>query len=233
MNAGSGTYIELMGNDDGIIIGKFSASGQLIYLTGGTIIANDEVSIGAPVIITNATLINNYRWASGTGHIDIYAGGKIGGAGKFDGAVTNYAGGTISAGEADSIATLYVNNKLIMKPGSLYDWKFGDTTIGEADRINCGALALPTTENSITVNVIKTSGPTDPNDTLVLFQTTGINGDIDSIFMDYSAIPDINKPVHPSLDGNNIVVSDFTPEPAMIFPLAMFILSFMRKIFRC
>ena len=79
MNAGSGTYIELMGNENGVIIGKLSTSGQLIFLSGGTLIANDEVYIGSPVTLTNAILINNYRWASGNGNISIYAGGKIGG----------------------------------------------------------------------------------------------------------------------------------------------------------
>ena len=141
-------------------------------------------------------------------------------------------GGTISAGEANSITTLYVNNSLIMKPGSLYDWKFGNTTISEADRINCGALTLQTTENSITVNVIKTSGTTDPDYTLVLFQTTGITGSTNSIFMDYSGSPNINSPVNPSFDGDNVVVSDLTPEPAMICTLFIFILAFIRKMFR-
>jgi autotransporter-associated beta strand protein len=61
MNSGSGTYIELMGNENGVIIGKLSASGQLIFLSGGTLIANDEVYIGAPVTLTNAVFINNYR----------------------------------------------------------------------------------------------------------------------------------------------------------------------------
>jgi hypothetical protein len=118
-----------------------------------------------------------------------------------------------------------------MKEGSLYNWNFGDTTLDEADIVNSGALVLQTTENSITVNVVKTSGTTNPDDTLILFQTTGITGSTNSIFMDYSGSPNINGPVHPSLDGNNIVISDLTPEPAMILLFAVFGLASIRNVF--
>ena len=216
INAGAGTYIEMLGNENGVIVGKLSASGTPILLNGGTIIINDEAYIGAAFVVSNATFINNYRWASGNGNINIYTGGKIGGVGKFDGVVTNHSNGTISPGDEDAIGTLYINNKLVMNAGSFYDWKISGSNVDSID-VNL-TLTLPVSENSITVNVDRISAV---NGTYTLISSGGITGGDETAF--YSDDENVSF----SKEGNNIKIG-ITPEPTIIWFFGLIVLSLIR-----
>jgi len=117
-----------------------------------------------------------------------------------------------------------------MTAGSEYDWEVGDTTIGEVDEVVCGALTLPAGANSVTVNVIKTTGTTLPTDVNPLYTATSVGGGgVAAIFIDYSSSPGITGPENPTLNGTIVEITGLVPEPGIIGLLTILGLAFLRK----
>ena len=161
-------------------------------------------------------------------NVTLLAGGKLAGTGIAAGALTVPAGSALAPG--NSIGTLNTDS-ITMSAGSEYDWELGDTSLDEADLVNVnGTLTIGTVANAITVNVIKVSGVTQPTDTMTLYTTSGgVSGSADAIFMDYSASSSISGPVHPTISGNDVVVSGLTPEPGFIGLIVLGVLALIRK----
>ena len=192
-------------------------------LSNTVMVVNGNSDFHTNLYVHNAKLILNKSMSAslspGATPIILKANSTIGGKGSC-GYINIPGGSTVSPGE--SIGVLYPKD-IEMEAGSLYDWEIGNTTAGESDEVKCGILALPAAANSITVHVLKTTGPTISADTNELFITTGIlGGNAGSIFLDYSGSPGIDGPKNPFIDGNNIIITGLTPEPGCI---GLFILS--------
>jgi len=226
----SGHEAIITGTDAGVIevtntLWSTTAAGTQIKLTGGKLINNAPgYSIGIPMIITNATLIQNGSWWAGAGaEFILQAGGKIGGTGFLSwntGASTNLVipiDATITPG--NSIGTIGCWN-LEMQDGSEYDWEVDSSSSDEVDVRG----DLDISAGGITVNVINDGGP---NGTYTLFAVTGsINGDpATDITMNYTGGISGSDAY---LSGNNIV-ADVVPEPATLGLLSLLALAFLRR----
>ena len=200
-----------------------TADGGLTKLGTGNLVLSAANEYTGPTIVSNGALIVNGTLASSG--ITLVSGTTIGGTGTIPG-MTIPSGATVSPG--NSIGTLNISDDLTMAAGSEYDWEVGDTSADEADLVNVnGSLGLGTVDNAITVNVSKVSGVTQPSDTMTLYTTTGVSGNADSIAMIYTGL--INGPDHPTISGNDIVVTGLTPEPGTIGLLVILGLSFLRR----
>ena len=200
-----------------------TADGGLTKLGSGNLVLSAANEYTGPTIVSNGALIVNGTLASSG--ITLVSGTAIGGSGTIPG-MTIPSGAKVSPG--NSIDTLNTSGNLTMAAGSEYDWEVGDTSADEADLVNVGGtLDLGTVDNAITVNVIKVSGVTQPSDTMTLYTTTGVSGNADSIAMIYTGA--ISGPDHPTISGNDIVVTGLTPEPGTIGLLAILGLAFLRR----
>jgi hypothetical protein len=191
-------------------------------LSNTVMIVNGDTDFHTNLYVHSAKLILNGNIGAslspGAMPIILQANSTIGGIG-YCGKINIPGGSTISPGE--SIGVLYPKD-IEMEAGSFYDWEIGDTTAGESDEVKCSQLTLPSAANSITVRVLKTTGPTMVGDTNELFITTGIiGGSAASIVLDYSGTF-ISGPENPSIDNNNIIITGLTPEPGCI---GLFLLS--------
>jgi len=223
-----GDYIEISGNANAEIgvSGNFTIGGPgLVKLAGGKISVEGTATFNSSLAVENSVFIANGTVA-GNGGLEIGYGGEVGGNGTVAG-LSVKAGGKLVPG--NSIGTLNAGN-VEMQQGSIYDWELGDTTLHEADLINCAALTLQSIASSITVNIQKVSGSIDSADINSLFSATSINGNVNSIFLDYSESPGLVGPDHPALNGNNVVVTGLTPEPAFLGIFGLFALTFFRKL---
>ena len=94
--------------------GTLTLSGANTY-TGGTVVS------GGTLLITNASI------STGTGAININAGGTLGGTGTIAGVVTNNAGGILAPGVAGS-GSFGLTNKLVLLAGSTNTFAVNGTT---------------------------------------------------------------------------------------------------------
>jgi len=192
--------------------------GGLTKLGTGSLTLSNECSYTGPTVVSNGTLLINGTGASKS--IVVANGATIG---DVSGTLTIPADTTVSPG--GSIGTMNVMNNLSMSSGSIYDWEVdaGNSAdlIYVTDVLDLSAAAA----NSITVNVVAIG--VMPEDTNILFSAGGsINGTADKIFMSY-AIGN-SGPANPTINGNNIEVTDIViPEPVTslitLFSLAFFL----------
>jgi len=238
----SNNYVEITGGSAGLLeitnnlwsTSPNVASNALIKLTGGKILFNGpHFSLGQKMSIANATLINNGAWWSAADAcFELKSGAVVGGNGFFGwsgGKSSNLvvtAGATIAPG--NSIGRVGAWN-LEMAEGSLYDW---EVEIGNWDEVDVrGDLKLPVTENSVTVNVSRLDS-VQPDQTNILFRldwgSGTVDGDVDSIFMNYP--PSLaSSPEHPEIVGGNVIITGLIPEPATFGLLSILAFAFLRR----
>jgi len=178
--------------------------GGLTKLGSKILTINQTCSYNGPTVVSDGTLLLNGIGASKS--IVVANGATIG---DVSGTLTIPAATTVSPGS--SIGTMNVISNLSMSSGSIYDWEVDAGN--SADLINVidvldlsGAAA-----NSITVNVVAIG--VMPEDTNILFSAGGsIIGTSDKIFMSYAV--GTSGPANPTINGNNIEVTDIViPEP--------------------
>ncbi len=225
-------YVEITGEEAGVLIVTNTFwtpglnNGRHVRLTGGTVICDAPgCSLGMPMVITNATFLNNGSWFGGAGaEFILQAGGKIGGSGFLGWTTTASdlvisSGATITPGE--SIGTVGCWN-LEMQNGSEYDWEVGNGT--SADNVDVRG-DLDISGGGITVNVIDAGSPSGSDYTL--FTVAGsINGASNNITMNYA--PGLTGPTYPQISGNNIIIA-VMPEPAILGLLGLLGLALLRR----
>ena len=157
-----------------------------------------------PTVVSEGTLVIDGDITSSSS-ISVEPGAAIGGSGIING-FTLASGGAVAPGS--SIGTLNINSDFTMNAGALYNWEVTSNQIADSVNIT-GSLIVPAAANSVTVNVTKIGTEISENE-MVLFTTTGHSVDPNSIFLSYSGI---GGPEHPTVSGNDIVVSGLAPVP--------------------
>ncbi|MCK5852136.1 hypothetical protein KAH27_03815 [bacterium] len=212
VNPLSGNDIVLTGGENGRMTVTYmlyiNPNTEGMQLNGGTLEfpSGSHININSPLYISNATLnVSGDDW--GTTGIFMYAGAKLEGNGSFNGPIKVSDGATIAPG--NSVGTFTLNNSLTMEENSSYDW---EVDAGSSDMMNIShALNLPSTADSITVNVIRI-GNVAADDTNILFETgSGISGNVNSLHINYP--PTLTGPSNPVIDGNNVILTGVVPEP--------------------
>ncbi len=198
-------------HDDMTILAPFlhdpavgGTDGGLTKLGSANLILPTVCEYTGPTVVSEGTLVIDGGITSSSS-ISVEPDAAIGGSGTING-FSLASGGAIAPG--NGIGTLNVNSDLTLEAGSLYNWEVTSNQI--ADLVNItGNLIVPATANSVTVNVSKIGTEVSENQ-MVLFTTTGGGVDVNSIFLKYSGL---GGPEHPSISGNNIIVSGLAPVP--------------------
>ena len=232
----SNNYVEITGGDAGVfeITNYFWStaldSNSFIKLSGGKIINNAlSYELAMPMIITNATLIQNGSWNGSTdAKFELQAGGKIGGSGVIGvtgGASSDLvipSGSTITPGE--SIGQVGCWN-LELEEGSFYDWEVDIDSFDSID-VN-GSLTLPSVINSVTVNVSKLGSVQFEQTNWMFYVGQHINGTVASLYLDYPH--NLTGPENPVMLNGNVMITGLIPEPATFGLLAILGLAFLRR----
>ena len=133
--------------------GTLTLSGANTY-TGGTVVS------GGTLLITNASI------GTGTGAVNINAGGTLSGTGTIAGVVTNNAGGILSPGVAGS-GTFGLTNKLVLLSGSTNTFAVNGSTSANSSV----AVGSSVTYGGV-LNIVP-SGTFNIGQTFTLFNGTG------------------------------------------------------------
>jgi len=231
--SGSGLGVEIAGNSIGLlkITNIFwtlpKTNDYYFKLTGGKIVNYGAFFLNMPMIITNATFLQNFNGWNGSADskFELEAGAKIGGIGWLADPNGNDASSSLVIPDSatitpgNSIGTVHCWN-LEFQEGSFYDWDIG---IGAYDIINCHSnLFLPTTENSITVNVINVGDVSADQTNFLIQVNAALFGNVNSLFMNYP--PDLTGPLHPQIYNKSVIVTDIiVPEPTSLILLLLFV----------
>jgi len=206
-----------------------SVPGTVIKQTGGKIICNGPgCSFSTKMVITNATFLNNGSWWGGANaSFELQADAKVGGSGilGWETSASNLvitSGATITPGQSIGQVGCW---GLELKEGSYYDWEVDDGSFDSIDvRSN---LFLPSAVNSVTVNVSHI-GDVQPEQTnWMIYVASGINGNVDSIYMDYPI--SMTGPEHPEILYGHVMITGLIPEPATLGLLAILGLAIIRR----
>jgi len=197
-----------------------TADGGLTKLGVGTLTLSNTCSYTGPTVVSSGTLLLNTLGNSKS--IVVADAATIG---DVNGTLTIPTATTVSPG--NSIGTMNVISNLAINSGCIYEWEvdagnFADL-INVVDLLDLSAAAA----NSITVNV-NAIGAVLSEETNILFSAGGsINGTADKIFMSYAV--GNSGPANPTINGNNIEITDIVvPEPFIGF-LTLFALAFFLR----
>ncbi len=151
----SGTSGQLRGSSfqvqSGTISARLGGTGALIKSGNGTVNLTSPNTYSGGTVINGGTLaVNNVLGSgTGTGRVSINNGGMLMGSGIISGAVTNLAGGTISAGSG---VGLFRTGAEFWLGGSTYRWEISDaaSTAGVGwDLLSvAGALSISATSGN-------------------------------------------------------------------------------------
>ena len=201
-----------------------TAGGNLIKTGSQTLALEVAPTFNGSIEVQQGALCVNCNIASLAG-VTLAAGTQIGGTGTL-GPMTIPSGATVAPG--NSIGTLN-GGSMSLNDGASYAWEFGNA--GQFDLLNLtGTLALPAPANSVTVNAARISGTIQyATNAYFLVTTTGgiTGGNANSISMLYTG--GATGPAHPTISGNNLVVTGLVPEPATLGLLGALVLLCLRK----